>query len=223
MNVCAKSCRLLLTRPEPGSIHDATVLSVRQYYGEWYLIGEVRKESPMSKSLALHAMQNPPRCISAFRAETISELRGKVPSAEDVAGFEIQCPCGSRAFSILGYSEMNEARSSDTLFIAPLALECSKCHTITELMDPRQDGYDAELDGSTVVTGEGKRVKYQCSDCGAELMSVAVGFEYAIDDEDLDSDERLAERPQDFFTWFWLYSCCKSCGTVQEVSEYECA
>ena len=177
----------------------------------------------MPAELIQYVTQHPPRCIAAFQKDAASPLLRGVPNVEDIAYFALRCSCGSTAVSILGYYATNESRPDEQVFIAPFALRCSHCGAVIELMDPRRDGYDAQIGECWSMTGEGERSEFNCAKCGAQLMEVVVGFNYPTDDDDFLSDEETAKRPQDFFIWFVLYGRCAACGAFQDVSDYECA
>jgi hypothetical protein len=177
----------------------------------------------MSSRVVQHALKHPPRCVAGLRVNSASPLLGEGPHLGDVARFALRCPCGSTAVRILGYTTPSKTSPEGPVFLAPYALGCSDCGAVTELFDPRRDGYDVEIGDCWSLVGEGDRSEFKCSKCGADQMEVVAGFEYSIDDEDLESDEEMGRHPQDFFTWFMLYGRCIACGAVQDVADYECA
>ncbi len=176
----------------------------------------------MLAELIQYVTEHPPRCVGGFQTDSASPLLREVPHVKDVAYFALRCSCGSTAVNVLGYYAVNESHPDQQVFIAPFALRCSACGVVTELFDPRQDGYDAEIGHCWSMTGEGERSRFKCAKCSAELMEVVAGFEYPIDDDDFLSDEETAKRPQDFFLWFAVYGRCAACGAVQVVADYEC-
>jgi hypothetical protein len=184
---------------------------------------DANKGSAMSAELIQRVLEHPPRCIAGFQVDSASPLLKEMPDSADVARFALRCSCGSAAVRVLGCSAADETDNNEHVFLAPLALACSACGAITELFDPRRDGYDAEIGECWSMTGEGPRSEFRCSGCGAGQMEVAVGFQYPIDDDDFESDEEVAKHPQDFFTWFALCGRCTGCGALQEVANYECA
>ena len=177
----------------------------------------------MSRTIVQHARKHLPRCIAGFQIASAPSLLKKVPKSEETAYFALRCRCGSEGSFILGYRVADEADPDGQLFIGPLALECPDCGSVTEMMDPRKDGYDAEIGHCCSMVGEGPRDRFACAKCDGPLMDVVVGLEYGIDEEDLESDENMADHPQDYFTAFALFGRCKSCGAFQDAAQYECA
>jgi hypothetical protein len=184
---------------------------------------DASRGSSMSAELIQHVLEHPPRCVAGFHVDPASPLLREMPESADVVRFALRCSCGSAAVRVLGCSTADETDHDKHIFLAPLALACSACGAVTEVFDPRRDGHDAEIGECWSMTGEGPRSEFRCSECGAVLMDVVVGFQYPIDDDDFESDEEVARHPQDFFTWFVLYGRCKACGALQEVANYECA
>jgi hypothetical protein len=142
----------------------------------------------MPAELIQHVTEHPPRCIARFQIDSASPLLKELPSREDVAYFALRCSCGSSAVGVLGHYVANESCPDEQVFVAPFALRCSRCGAVTELMDPRRDGYDAEIGECWSITGEGERSESKCSECGAQLMEVVVGFNYPVDDDDFLSE-----------------------------------
>jgi hypothetical protein len=98
--------------------------------------------------------------------------------------FALRCQCGSTVGRILGYLTINDAYPHREIFIGPLALECSECHRVIEMMDPQYDGYEAKLGYCYSMRGEGPRSTFKCSKCGTEWMETVVGLEYSLDSSD---------------------------------------
>ena len=109
------------------------------------------------------------------------------------------------------------------IFAAPIILKCQMCKTNDQLFNPRKDGYDGEIDSSAGVIGNGTPSHFTCSECGNSVFMPAVSLEYSVEDEEMDEWDELAQRPQDFFTWFSLMAKCTQCGILNDITDYECA
>jgi hypothetical protein len=177
----------------------------------------------MPINLVRHALRHPPKCIAGFEVGAASQGLEGVPGMDECASFGLKCHCGSESLGILGYYVTPELGSGEKLFVGPISGECPACGRVASIMDPRQDGYDAEDGWCYSIVGEGPPDRYRCSTCGSQVVHPVAVFEYALEEEDLDTDEGLAARPQDFFTWFSLRGTCRACGTLNEITEYECA
>jgi hypothetical protein len=139
-----------------------------------------------------------------------------------LAYFRVSCPCGENEVFVLGYPVKDEGPRAQTVLLGPLAIECPKCNKISELMDPRKDGYDGEIGCNCNMTGEGARSRFPCPKCGVSPMLVMPGFSYQHDDMEEWSEE-IGQRPQDFFGAFWLYGGCMRCRGVVSITGFECA
>jgi hypothetical protein len=113
-----------------------------------------------------------------------------------------------------------EGPTPQNIFVSPLALECSRCGRVSELIDTRRHGYDGEQGGDCNMTAEGPRARFPCPQCGEAPFAVIRGFSYGGHDYDpLDPDA----RPQDFFGGFSLSGECSLCGRLVHVTGFECA
>jgi hypothetical protein len=117
---------------------------------------------------------------------------------------------------------MSEFYPEKAVFIAPFALECATCSTVTELFDPRLHGYDGEQHSSAGMTGQGPRQYFVCAACQQTLFEIAVSLDYPFDDAEFEAGD-VGERPQDYFAGFSLDGQCCHCHTTLEIAGYECA
>jgi hypothetical protein len=163
------------------------------------------------------ARATPARCLSRFKVTREGPALEDAPLGPQVAVFALQCGCGCPQGEILGHGEDQAA------LLAPFGFRCPQCNTTTEMFDPRADGYDAEIDAGSGRAGKGQRIPFLCSGCGKDALSPVVSLEYSQEDEETDDWPELAERPQDFFTWFVLYGHCPACGQLSRLADYECA
>jgi hypothetical protein len=172
--------------------------------------------------IAQRARETPARCLSGF---SVSLNLSLVPFGErqQAVPFELSCKCGSRAFEILGFYVSGADEDSESMFVGPLALRCPACGATNHLMDPRQDGYDAELGDSAAITGDGDRCPYHCAECQSTLFQVSAVLEYSVEDEEMQDWPELAARPQDFFTGFILLGRCDPGEHLHDIVSYECA
>jgi hypothetical protein len=166
------------------------------------------------------AKRNPPRCIRALHPDPTSSALGDFARDPEWTWFSLACPCGCKGVFILGYHAMSQVSAGTPIFVAPLAIECPECHLVSEVMDPRKDGYGGEISSSAGMTGTGPRSRFSCWKCGRPTRMVPlVGFSYQLDD--LDGD--MLARRQDYFDVFDLFARCAECGQLSEITEYECA
>jgi len=179
-----------------------------------------REGPPTPSRIVQLSRRTPARCLKDFRVTQASVLEHEAWETIETAVFSLGCECGNVNLKILGHYAINEAAPGETIFIAPLSLHCDSCSKVTPLFDPRQDGYDGEIDSSAGMTGEGKPIEFPCPRCNSQVFEPVVQLSYSLDDEDWDE---LEGRPQDFFTWFMLEAKCGSCGSSCEVTGYECA
>jgi hypothetical protein len=172
--------------------------------------------------LVMHAHKYPPRCIGALRPTPLQQPLLGMDAFPFIAYFRVGCPCGEKGVFVLGYPAVDEGPRAEEIFLGPLAIECPKCGSISELMDPRRDGYDGEIGVNCNRTGEGKRSRFPCPKCGASSMLVMPGFSYPNDDMESWSED-IRQRPQDFFGSFWLYGGCAKCKGLVSITALECA
>ena len=178
---------------------------------------------PEQPEIVKRAYATPARCLLPFTVladgVVVNELEQRIESTR----FQLACTCGSHTLAILGYPMKSPAYPDMDIFAAPVTLRCTACGREERLFDPKTDGYDGEIDSSAGVTGAGEPAAYACKACGQSAFDVAVSLEYSVEDEEMDDWDELAERPQDFFTWFSLYGKCSGCGQLSDVTDYECA
>src|SRR5262249_50056313 len=122
----------------------------------------------------------------------------------------------------LGHQIRSEVNPGEDFFTGPLAIECPACARISEIMDPERDGHDGEIGSNTNLVGTGTRSRFPCPHCDmATEMLVLPGFSYPHEDPDGSAAE--VQRPQDFFSAFWLYGACTRCRNVNSITGFECA
>lgn len=178
---------------------------------------------PTRSQIVDRAYATPARCVSRFAVlpdgEIIAELEHRIESVQ----FQLACSCGARGFIIQGFPMASPAYPDQEIFAAPISLQCETCGKREQLFDPKSHGYDGEIDSSAGISGTGEPNAFPCRNCGNSAFEVAVSLEYSVEDEEMEDWEELAERPQDFFTWFSLYGKCLGCRNSSEITDYECA
>jgi hypothetical protein len=91
--------------------------------------------------LVQRVWSRPPRCVAGF---TVEPVRAPPPFEmvfDELAFFQMACPCGSAAMHILGYPLPETANS----LRCPLSARCTACGHIISMFDVKEHGYDAEL------------------------------------------------------------------------------
>ncbi len=167
--------------------------------------------------------ENPAKCLSRFKVCNMIPMMGQIEKEPGHAIFNVSCNCGNSDLSILGFPMASPAYPDRDIFAATIYLKCNSCGKTEQIFDPEQDGYNAEIDSSSGVTGTGDAKAFPCSNCGNTEFKSKVSLEYSLEDEELDDWQEFAEKPQDFFTWFSLEGICSKCGHLNEVTDYECA
>jgi hypothetical protein len=82
--------------------------------------------------LVQRAWTNPPRCLAGFTVQPIKESASLQAANNDLAVFQVACPCGSPSLHILGHPRPT--------FVST---QCERCGCITPMFDNRKHGYDA--------------------------------------------------------------------------------
>ncbi len=178
----------------------------------------------MTDPIANRAINDHPRCIKEFLAETDSNLINLIENrGKHYTYFGLRCKCQSKHFYIYGHKLKNEPDRKNHFLLSPLLLKCQDCDQIKELFDVRKHGLNGESELYIDVPIEGDKSKHKCSSCESDIFEILVGFEYAFDEEDVEEDEELNERVQDFFTWFILYGQCVKCSSLELIADIECA
>jgi hypothetical protein len=137
--------------------------------------------------------------------------------------FALQCQCSSNRHFVHCYRWVNPDYNNAVVTLSPLVLECTACAKISELLDTAVHGYDSELGhGSATARAQGKRVVFECQDCGRQPLEAFVRFEYPDDLFDSNFPE-FAGRQQELFTWFSLVGRCARCLHILRVADFECA
>lgn len=167
-------------------------------------------------ALVLHAWQHPPRCVGTFRVHPVEAPSPSPYLHDELALFELGCPCGESALEVHGFPD-----GEGGLF-CPLSARCPSCSTVHGIFDVELHGYDAEFGhGCYSTRGTGNASRHACP-CGSVVFRLCASFSYQIEPvEDLGDD--AISRIQDFFDVFGLESRCAGCGTSSFLSEYECA
>jgi hypothetical protein len=140
---------------------------------------------------------------------------------DQLGHFKVACPCGESSLFVLGYKAKSAVDPTEEIFIGPLAIQCSACGKVSELMDPAKDGHDGEHGNNVTMRGKGRRVRFACPECGPAALKVFPGFSYQFEAEEFEPEER--EHIQDFFDSFWLDGECSKCGKFQSITGFECA
>jgi len=178
----------------------------------------------MPDEMASKAIENPPRCIMGFGKDPADSILELIENREENwVYFGLRCGCGEAKLNVMGYEAESQSYPGTRVFIGPLALDCLKCGKTTELMDPRKDGYNGEINSNCTMTGDGPRDRYRCPDCAGDVFHVAVSFEYTVEEDELDDEPEMAQRIQDYFTWFCVYGKCDACEKFLDITDFECA
>jgi hypothetical protein len=178
---------------------------------------------PTRSQVVERAYATPARCVSQFAVQTDGEIIAELEQEIESVQVQLACSCGARRFMILGFPMASATYPDQEIFAAPISLQCETCGRREQLFDPRNDGYDGEIDSSAGIVDIGEPSAFLCKKCGKPTFEVAVSLEYSVEDEEMEDWEELAERPQDFFTWFSLYGRCLGCKQFSEITDYECA
>jgi hypothetical protein len=176
----------------------------------------------MNEQFANHLRVTVPSCLRGFRV-----TKATLPEAWDdnpCSVWRIACACGSAEGRFLGYS-LHDYTADDGLecFISPLAFECKRCQTVTELLDTDLHGYHAEIarrigeEGSTKLRGEGPRKPYPCPNCGSEFHCVLAAFVFWNANE---LEEEYDSGWEDLFNVFLCYCTCAGCGRRFQPTEF---
>ena len=131
----------------------------------------------------------PPQCLADLPAEPSREPpAGATAWHDDLAVFQVACPCGSTAFYILGYPHPEMAAT----FLCPLSVQCAHCSRVALLFDIEKHGYDAALgNGCWSMRGNGDPQRWICAQCPGVTFAAYPGFSYQIDEvEDFDPEQR---------------------------------
>jgi hypothetical protein len=185
---------------------------------------------------------HPPRCIAAFKAQPVempgvafdghaspSQLSAGVPGVK-IQGpehvnpvFWLRCTCGCDSHFVLGHYWRNPDYGNVLVFVSPLALRCSACGKVSELLDTAIHGYDPEVGGiSATYRGEGEQAEFACDKCGPRQFQVFARFEYPDHLAAAHFDDYRG-RWQDLFSWFSLIGKCTGCDRLIAVTNFECA
>jgi hypothetical protein len=165
----------------------------------------------------------PPSCLSGFLC-----AHGTLPKPWDDnprSVWQVTCSCGSTTGRLLGYPLREIRRDYDgpECFLSPLAFECGRCGTTTELLDTDKHGFHAEVArieggvGSSKLRGDGPRQAYSCPSCGGQDFDITVGFVF------WDVDELAEEFDSDWenlFNVFLCYSRCAGCGQLSQPTDF---
>ncbi|MBI1248263.1 hypothetical protein GC197_10555 [bacterium] len=173
-------------------------------------------------NMVQHVLDHAPACLGGFETK-------RVPLADDTwdgrVEWKIACPCGSDSGKILGYSLAGLQPSYDgpTVFVTPLAFQCSACEQVIEIIDTDKHGYDGELGhGAATIRGEGARTTFACQSCQHTTFRLVTCFQHSQFDI-IEDEPELEPVAQNYFDWFECQASCMNCGTEQSVGDYELA
>ena len=177
----------------------------------------------MQSQIVKRAYATPARCVSPFKVSASGDAVPEGNPRDQSVRLQIACTCGAGDLSILGFPMAAPSSPKTSIFAAPLSIACHACNKTERVFSPDCDGYDGEIGSSAGVVGSGAPSKFPCPKCGQTTFHAAVALEYSIRDEEMEDEEELAARPQDFFTGFSLFGKCTRCGHLARVTDYECA
>ena len=171
-----------------------------------------------------HLQTTPPACISGF--SPLPTQLDKPFDDNPTSVWQLKCGCGGERGYFLGHSLskwVEQKQGELDIFVGPLAIECSACDRVTELLDTEIHGYHADLaqrEGeidSVKYRGEGPRQRYACPGCGGEEFTTKAGFVFWYPDELL---EEFSERYEDLFNVFLCHCTCTGCGKPSEPTQF---
>ena len=167
---------------------------------------------------------HPPRCLDGYTAIPYDgkgiEIDGH--GAEYNTFYQLQCQCGGKTHSVLGYY-WEEPESSSVCFIGPIATKCTTCEVVNELFDIKIHGYDSELGyGCFNERGKGAKSRFESSEFTATSFELIARFEYMSGIYDDDFTEAKGQE-KELFTWFSLHGESHVSGEYHEICSYECA
>lgn len=155
----------------------------------------------------------PPRCLLPFACHKVSPAAAGLPEGLHFNSFTLICPCGGDIWKLHGYW-----LGDREALIGPLAVECTQCAAVRELIDTTKDGHDAEIGDSLAEQGAGPRTTWICENCSATSGPLIASFGYQFE-----PDAEAAVRQQDYFDAFILTHLCGASRKPQQVTMFDCA
>jgi len=171
------------------------------------------------KSVVGYLWEHPPRCAAGHcapaPAEVVSTIQRSHPGVVTV--FEIR----DSTLRVFPLWATRLQRGNQLSWQDPLLVGSEIRERAVFVFDGRTDGYDGEFGfrADEKVAGQDA---VSCPHCQGYEFRLFVGFEYPLNDEDLD-DPDLGQRREDFFTWLVLLGECAVCATRSILADIECA
>lgn len=188
--------------------------------------------------------EHPPKCVDGFLSKPAwlehiqfdgHGFSGRYP--DDLIPnlnivFAINCQCGGSNHSIVAdFDHYDISPNQNLVFAVKYYMECSSCHSRHLFFDPSLHGYDAEtfrMEGVSLSDyvepdpsrGEHETINCQCSNCNNSSFEVFARFEYSAD---LFEESDFAGKEQELFSWFTGIGKCRTCLTINQFIDCECA
>ena len=180
---------------------------------------------PWIKKMVRQVQNNPPTCLSGFRATS-----SHAEPWNDWAGWSLACSCGATKGKLLGHSltDCDPEYAGPPLFVSPLAFLCSSCGKTTEIIDTKQHGYNSEIgkaEGESLDSnyrGTGQRQSVPCPECAGTEFSITVLCAHPHFDL-IEDEPELEPRAQEYFDAFDCRGKCASCGKESSLANFELA
>jgi hypothetical protein len=131
-------------------------------------------------SLVQRAWNVPPQCLADLRAEPLSEPPAGVTHWwNELAFFQVACPCASKSFQILGYPHPE----MEATFLCPLSVQCARCARVALVFDIEKHGYHAAIGhGRSVGRCSGDPQRWVCTQCSGVTFAAYASFSYQCDE-----------------------------------------
>lgn len=131
--------------------------------------------------------------------------------------FALECTCGSKEFAVQGC-----ANPGHSWLVSPYAARCKQCGTEHVLLDYEIHGWDGVLNNIPNL-GHRADTPVHCPNCSGDVFTLAVLFQYNIEEKKLTDEERPELAPEDLFGWFSATGKCVHCGNENNFADCECA
>lgn len=156
---------------------------------------------------------HPPCCLGGHIKPVPDSLRNYLLEqlGENSTVFCPVCSCGNEFVTI-----------SSAEGFSPATIDCPRCGQSRLVFDPTRHGYDGAL-GHYADPKMAAQTIIPCSHCGNETQQIAMCFQYSGETDVLEDADPPDVKPEDLFGWIMIAGQCESCGTIQEVSQTECA
>jgi hypothetical protein len=110
------------------------------------------------------------------------------------------------------------------ILLSPLLIRWEPCGEEVEIYNGSRHGYNPEWDlGPVHTTGWAGRAVWMNPNGPSFDPALVAWFGYTFWPENLEPDDEMMRRPQDFFEAYALYEVDRSNGRVTGVTNYECA